>query len=87
MLLSYNQENEPVRLVEGFPHLPDLEPFDLLSLYFTPAMVLKITTETMNYARLKNSHNFHVSYNDINQFLGLILISGYHNLLQEKNYW
>ena len=44
MLLSYNQEDQPVRLVDDFPHLPDLKPFDLLSLYFTPGMVLKITT-------------------------------------------
>ena len=60
VLLSYNQEKEPVRLVEDFPHLPKWKPFGLFSLYFTPDMGSKITTETMRYARLKNNHNFHV---------------------------
>ena len=85
-LLCSNQGEEPVRLVEDFPHLPDLKPFDFFSLYFTPDMVSKITTETMRYARLKNNHSFHVSDNDVYQFLGLILISGYHTLPGEKDY-
>ena len=50
-------------------------------------MVSKITTETMRYVRLKNNHSFHVSDNDVYQFLGLILISGYHTLPGEKDYW
>ena len=39
MFLCYNQGEEPVRLVEDFPHLPVLKPFDFFSLYFTPDMV------------------------------------------------
>ena len=87
VLLTYNQDEEHVRLVEDFSHLPNLKPFDLFSAYFTPDMVSKITAETMRYARLKNNHNFHVSDNDIYQFLGLILISGYHTSTGEKDYW
>ena len=52
VLLSYNEEEEPVRLAEDFPYLPYLKPFDLFHFYFS-AMVSKITTETMRYARLK----------------------------------
>ena len=86
-LLCSNQGEEPVRLVEDFPHLPYLKPFDFFSLYFNPDMVSKITTETMRYARLKKNHSFHVSDNDVYQFLGLMLISGYHTLPGEKYYW
>ena len=86
-LLCSKQGEEPVRLVEDFPHLPDLKPLDAFGLYFTPDMVSKITTETMRYARLKINHSFHVSGNDVYQFLGLILISGYHTLPGEKDYW
>ena len=86
-LLCYNQGEEPVRLVEVFPHLPDLKPFDFLSLYFTPNMVSKITTVTMRYAPLKNNHSYHVSDNDAYRFLSLILISSYHTLPGEKDYW
>ena len=50
-------------------------------------MISKITTETMRYGRLKNNHSFHVSDNDVYEFLDLILISGYHTLPGEKNYW
>ena len=87
MLLCSNQGEERVQLIEDFPHLPDLKPIDFFSLYFTPDMVSKITTETMRYAQLKNNHSFHVSDNDVYQFLGLILISGYHTLPGEKDYW
>ena len=86
-LLCSNQGEELVRLVEDFPHLPDLKPFDFFSFCFTPDMISKITTETMRYARLKKNHSFHVSDNDVYQFLGLILISGYHTLPGEKDYW
>ena len=86
-LLCSNQGEEPVRLVEDFPHLTDLKPFDFFSFYFTPDMVSKNTTETLRDARLKNNHSFHVSDNDVYQFLGLILISGYHILPGEKDYW
>ena len=87
LLLSYNREEEPVRHVEGFPHLPDLKPFDLFCLYFTPDMVSRITTEAMRYARLKNNHDFYVRENDIYQFLNLILINAYHRFPGEKDYW
>ena len=50
VLLSYNQEEEPVLLAEDFPHLPDFKLFDFFSFYFTPDMASKITTETMRYA-------------------------------------
>ena len=50
--LLYGKGEEPVRLVENFPHLPDLKPFDFFSLYFTPDMVSKITAETIRYAKL-----------------------------------
>ena len=41
----------------------------------------------MRYARLKNSHSFHVSDNDVYQLIGLILVSDYHTLPGEKDYW
>ena len=85
-LLCSNQGEDPARLVEDFPHLPELNPFDFFSLYFTPDIVSKITTETMRYTRLKNNHSFHVSDDDVYQFLGLTLISGYHKLPGEKGY-
>ena len=86
MLLSYNQEEEPVQFVEDFLNLPQLKPFDLFSLYFIRDTVLRITTETLRYARLQDNHNFHVSDNDIYQSLGWILISGYDTFPREKGY-
>lgn len=63
-------------LNEDFPDLPDLKPFDLFSLCFIRDMISNITAETMRYAH-------HVSQNNIHQFLGLILIIGYHTLPAE----
>ena len=74
-------------LVERHPHLPDLEAFQLFSLFLTAEMISEITKETKKYARGKNNHNFTLTDNDTYHFLGLILISGYHSLPGERDYW
>ena len=34
VLLSYDQEDEPVRFVKDFLFLPDLKPFELIQIVF-----------------------------------------------------
>ncbi|KAF2884048.1 hypothetical protein ILUMI_22166 [Ignelater luminosus] len=53
-----------------------------------PKIISYITEQTSFYARQdKNEHNFMVTKEDICHFLGLILISGYHNVPSENDYW
>ena len=51
-------------------------------------MVEHITEQTNLYAvRDKNCQNFHVDEGEMRKFLGLLLISGYHSVPSENDYW
>ena len=85
VLLSYNQEEEPVRLVEDFSDLPGLKPSDLFSFLFYSWYGIEDHHRNYDVAWLKNNYNFYVSDKIINQVIGLILIRAYHTLPGEKN--
>ena len=80
VILDATNETLPTDLEETHPHWPDLKPFEIFNLFFTPEMISEFTTETIRYAHSKNNHTFSVTDRDIYHFLGLILISGYHSL-------
>ena len=73
--------------MEDFPYGQNLKPFVLFDLHSTPDMILTINPETMMYVSSNSNHNFNLRGNDVYQFLGLILISGYHTLPGEKDCW
>ena len=77
--------------VNGFAKVSHLEgqtPFGIWSLMFTPEMVEHITAQTMLYAsRDKDDHNFHITSDEMYQFLGIIIFSGYHHVPSENNFW
>ena len=77
--------------VDGFSQVSHLEgetPLDIWSLLFTTEMVEDITAQTLLYAsRDKGDHNFLLTSDEIYQFLGIILFSGYHHVPSEKHYW
>ena len=54
--------------------------YDIFQQFFTEEMIEHIVEQTNLYAvRDKNCKNFSVDGDDIRKFLGLLLISGYHN--------
>ena len=74
-------------LEESFPDLADKDPFSLFRHFFTMDMISMITNETNRYAKSKNNQTFVVTESEIVNFLGIIIISGYHSLPAEKLYW
>ena len=51
-------------------------------------MIDLIVEQTILYAnRDKNMHNFKTDQDEMKKFLGLIIISGYHSLPSENDYW
>ena len=51
-------------------------------------MIDLIVEQTNLYAnRDKNMHNFKTDQDEMKKFLGLIIISGYHSLPSENDYW
>ena len=64
------------------------DPFEIYELFFTPEMVDYITEQTNLYAnRDKNDPNFKICSDEMRNFLGLILVSGYYKLPYENDYW
>lgn len=69
-------------------HLEGKTPFETWNLFFTEEMVNTITFQTMLYAgRDKGDHNFQVMSDEIYQILGVILLSGYHKIPKERDFW
>ncbi|XP_042218742.1 piggyBac transposable element-derived protein 3-like [Homarus americanus] len=64
------------------------EMFEIFKLFFTDEIISHLTEQTNLYAhREKNNKDFCVDENDMMKFLGLLLISGYHSVPSENDYW
>ena len=61
---------------------------DLWRGIYTPALMEEIVDHTLLYAsRDKNDREFHMVEQDLERFLGIMLLSGYHTLPSEYDYW
>ena len=64
------------------------EPYEIFKMFFGPDMIQHLTEQTNLYAvRDKNNSKFHATEEEICKFLGILLISGYHSLPSENDYW
>ena len=62
--------------------------YEIFLLFFSDAMITLLVDQTNLYAtRDKNMANFGVDHAEMRKFLGLLLISEYHSLPSEKDYW
>lgn len=62
--------------------------FDIFRLFFTDDMIENLVRQTMLYGqRDKNNPSFTMTSDDMRQFLGLLLVSRYHSLPGENDYW
>lgn len=62
--------------------------YKIFSLFFTSEIIAFIREQTELYSRRdKNYQSFSLSEEELRQFLGLLIISGYHNLPSENDYW
>ena len=79
--VSYN-------LIDAHPELIQLSPFQTWQSIFTPEMLAMFTEQTNLYAQRDcNSPNWNVSMQEMAQFLGILLLSGYNCLPEEHSYW
>lgn len=74
-------------LVDQNPHLVELSPYELFCLYYDDRMKNLIMSESIRYARQKNNLQFELDEADLDVFVGVLLLSGYHSLPREKLYW
>ncbi|XP_066967098.1 piggyBac transposable element-derived protein 2-like [Macrobrachium rosenbergii] len=61
--------------------------FEIYKLFLPDEIISHLTAQTDLYARDKNDKNFSIDEEDMTNFLGLVLLSGYHSVPSENNYW
>jgi len=62
--------------------------FEIFELFLTRDIIEFICEQTNLYAnRDRNEPNFNVDIGEMSRFIGLLLISGYHSLPKENDYW
>ena len=63
-------------------------PFQLWKEYITDNLLEKICENILLYARRdKNNSKFDIAIAELSRFLGIILLSGYHSLPTEQDFW
>ena len=78
----------PPTLADQFTMLMSLSPHSIWSIIFDNNMVDEIVKQSMLYAsRDKNDQQFTVTAEEICQFIGILILSGYHSLPRESDYW
>ena len=79
---------DPLTKSDEIVHAAESSMFEIFLLFFSDDMIDLIVEQTNLYAtRDKNIHNFKTDRDELKKFLGLILMSGYHSLPSENDYW
>lgn len=86
--ISEHTSQEVKPLVEEFPALTTASPYNLFKLFCDDVMLDLMVSETCRYAQTqKNIPGFCVSNGEMEQFLAILLFSGYVKLPEERMYW
>lgn len=89
---SFEQELETaepiVPMVHQYPILATMSEFQLWKEVFDEDVFGLILQQTLLYGRRDLSNlNFKLSYEELERFLGIVLLSGYHCIPRERDYW
>ncbi|XP_066958864.1 piggyBac transposable element-derived protein 2-like [Macrobrachium rosenbergii] len=75
-----------ILLPDHLLQLDDASPYEILRQVFTDEMVSYITEQTKLYAnRDHNNPNFDISEKEVRNFMGILLLSGYHTLPKQPD--
>ena len=67
--------------------LREKTPYELFKLFYDDEVQNLIVNESVKYARQKNNTSFSLDSSDLDVFLGIMLLTGYHSLPRERMYW
>ena len=76
---------EPLSL--QYPLLANMSPAEIFSLFFDNDMKNMIIEQSLLYSVHRNNHRFKLSCSDLEKFIGVILLSGYHTIQREDDMW
>ena len=67
--------------------LSDASPTDLFMRFYDNEIIDLIISESIRYARQKNDNSFSLTRDELYQFLGFAILTGYHQLPRERMYF
>ena len=75
-------------LLENFPEIVSATPWEIFCATSDsgPIFVL-LVLETNRYAKQSNPHNFSVTHKEMQNFVGLLILSGYNMRYNFRDYW
>ena len=80
--------SQPTNIADSHQELVVMSPFQLWQQIFDEPMMDLVVEQTILYAtRDRNEQTFVADRNEICRLLGIILLSGYHSLPNETDYW
>ncbi|XP_065370926.1 piggyBac transposable element-derived protein 2-like, partial [Calliphora vicina] len=62
-------------------------PVQIFETLFDEKIIDLIISNSTNYAKQNNRHEFHLNDSDLKKFLGVLILSGYNKLPREPMYW
>ncbi len=62
-------------------------PVEMIELMLDQNLLDHVVQQTVLYAQQKNVHNFIFNSDDLKNFIGILLFTGYHKLPRERMYW
>jgi hypothetical protein len=75
-------------VAENYPDLLGKTEYEIWKLFLDQTIMEHILSQTLLYARRDcNNPTFEMTAQELQNFLGIILLSGYHSLPSEKDYW
>ncbi|GBP89343.1 PiggyBac transposable element-derived protein 3 [Eumeta japonica] len=81
---SNTRSSQKTQLIE---HLKNLSPVEVFDKIFDTEIYDLILSNTLLYAGQNNRHGFMLDRDDLCRFLGILILSGYHRLPRERQYW
>ncbi|MEL7309239.1 MAG: hypothetical protein AAGK05_16205 [Pseudomonadota bacterium] len=66
--------------------LGEMNPYEIFE-FLSTGLAEKVSEETLLYSRQKNDEKFQCSKSDIQNFLGILYLSGHRQYPREENYW
>lgn len=75
------------RKTQVINQLKDLSPTEVFEKIFDEEVYNLIIYNSLLYAGQNNRHGFEMNKNDLRRFLGILILSGYHKLPRERQYW
>lgn len=67
--------------------LRDKTLYELFKLFYDDEVQSLIVNESVKYARQNNNTSFSLDMSDLDVFIGIMLLTGYHSLPRERMYW